>query len=341
MKIGVFIGRFQPVTNTHSRIINQSLRKYDKLIVIVGSAKASCSLRNPFDEQTRINMVFEAAGKLKMNKLHVCPVADSNYNFNQWIRTIQGTVSAIISEFEYKTDNDEIYLIGSFKDAGSYWLNSFPHWKIDNIPLEKEPSGTDVRRAFLKNNPHWEMMVDIPVKDFLLKWQLQNRDLFLNLSQEQIFIDEYRRQWDNSPYPPTFITTDSIVFCKGHILIIKRKKNPGKNQYALPGGHLEVNEYIKDCAIRELKEETKIDVARPILENSLKKVKIFDDPIRDPRGRYITHVHVFDLNIKDLPAVKADDDAKEVRWLPFSEIDNLQNKFFIDHYQIIKNIIES
>jgi len=45
----------------------------------------------------------------------------------------------------------------------------------------------------------------------------------------------------------------------GKMLIGKRKSKFGKNEYALPGGHLEFQESFESCAARELKEETNID----------------------------------------------------------------------------------
>jgi bifunctional NMN adenylyltransferase/nudix hydrolase len=331
MKYGIFIGRFQPPTLSHLTIINQSLKKYDKLIVLVGSSKATPSLRNPFNLDSRIRMI--KASFQDNDNLIILPIQDSNYNFNQWIRDVQTTIGEITSK------NNDITLIGYFKDAGSYWLNAFPQWKFDSIEKFQFWSGSQIREDLFNYGAQWESKVSSNIKDLIINWRTNNSDLFEYFCSEQSFINNYKKQWNSTPYPPIFITTDSIVFCKGHILIIKRKRNPGKDLYALPGGFLNNNEYIKDCAIRELKEETKINVARPILENSLKKSKVFDDPIRDMRGRTITHVHIFDLNLKEIPEIKADDDAKEVMWLSFNEIDNIQDKFYADHYQIIKNIL--
>jgi bifunctional NMN adenylyltransferase/nudix hydrolase len=334
MKYGVFIGRFQPVTYAHRSIIQRSLEKYDRLIIIVGSARATQSLRNPFNAFLRKMMLTSIIPEEQMHKVSFFSLSDSNYNFNQWIKDVQSIVNSVTER------DDEISLIGAFKDAGSYWLNAFPQWKIDNMQLDKTPSGTEVRKMFFEKDFSGVMeAVDYHVWEIMVQWKNDEPALFEDMCKEHEFIKDYRKQWEAAPYPPIFVTTDSIVLCKGHILIIKRLRNPGKNLFALPGGFLNPGEYIKDCAIRELKEETKIDVARPILENSLKKVKVFDDPLRDERGRTITHAHVFELNLKDLPEVKADDDAKEVMWLAFDEIDKLDNQFYADHYQIIKNIL--
>jgi 8-oxo-dGTP diphosphatase len=53
-----------------------------------------------------------------------------------------------------------------------------------------------------------------------------------------------------------FVTTDAIVFKKiegrYHIVLIKRKNNPDKGKWALPGGFVDENEDLPVAAAREL-----------------------------------------------------------------------------------------
>jgi bifunctional NMN adenylyltransferase/nudix hydrolase len=333
MKYGIFIGRFQPVTISHYEIINTSLRIFDKVIILIGSSKSPISLRNPFPLEIREEMIKKISEN--SDKLIISSIADSNYNFSQWVKDVQISVEKIV--YPNQTKFDDISIIGSWKDSGSYWLKSFPQWSLETVKLFPYWSGSQIRENYFNKSNEWEVNVSEQIKDFIIDWKI-NSKYFDNLCKEQEFIKNYKKQWDSVPFPPIFVTTDSLVICKGHILLIKRKRNPGKNLYALPGGFLNPNEFIKDCALRELKEETKINVDRIILENCLKKIKVFDNPFRDERGRTITHCHIFDLNMK-IPEVKAEDDAKKVMWVPFNEIDNIQEKFYADHYQIIKNIL--
>jgi bifunctional NMN adenylyltransferase/nudix hydrolase len=153
---------------------------------------------------------------------------------------------------------------------------------------------------------------------------------------------KYKAQWSVAPYPPVFVTTDALVINKGHILLIKRGLNPGKGLWALPGGFLNPNESITDCAVRELKEETKIDVPVPVLKGSITKTEMFDHPNRDPRGRVITHCFRFDVTYgkgRELIKIKAGDDAVGAQWVPIGDLLLMRKTFFSDHFQIIRKML--
>jgi len=53
----------------------------------------------------------------------------------------------------------------------------------------------------------------------------------------------------------------AVIVIKDHkVLLGKRKNSHGSGTWQFPGGHLEFNESIKDCARRELFEETGIKI---------------------------------------------------------------------------------
>ena len=55
--------------------------------------------------------------------------------------------------------------------------------------------------------------------------------------------------------------TAIIPFPHGKILLIKRTTVPFKDYWALPGGRLDLGETVEQTVIREVKEETGLDVA--------------------------------------------------------------------------------
>lgn len=124
--------------------------------------------------------------------------------------------------------------------------------------------------------------------------------------------------------------TDSVrCLYNSEVLLIKRKNEPFKDYWALPGGFMEINETLEDCARRELKEETNIKI------NDLFFVKILDKVDRDPRGRVISVVFMayVDFQIE----AKASDDAKELAWFNINE---LPKNMAFDHKELFQTILK-
>lgn len=129
-------------------------------------------------------------------------------------------------------------------------------------------------------------------------------------------------------YPRAALTTDAIVFVKDSeeifVLLIQRGREPFLNQWALPGGFIEMDETLEAACIRELHEETGLVVAQ------MQQFKVYDAIGRDPRHRTISAVHYVELK-KKLP-IKAGDDAANAQWF---SIGNLPQLAF-DHELILK-----
>lgn len=112
-------------------------------------------------------------------------------------------------------------------------------------------------------------------------------------------------------YPMASVTADMGVLRRAEdgrfeILLIKRKNEPYKDCWALPGGFMEMNETLEKCAIRELKEETGIEVDRAEF------IDLLDAVERDPRGRVISAV--FKSYAPEGAVAVANDDAIEIGW---------------------------
>ena len=130
------------------------------------------------------------------------------------------------------------------------------------------------------------------------------------------------------------ITTDALVFLPSgnsyQLLLIKRKNEPFKNQWAIPGGFVEDNETLEKAAIRELKEETDIDL------KSMTKLDIFDAVDRDPRKRIVTVAFYKILDFDSEAKIKASSDAEEAKWFDITQLPELA----FDHALIIKKAVE-
>ena len=129
-------------------------------------------------------------------------------------------------------------------------------------------------------------------------------------------------------FPRPAVSTDVVVVDRQHpnpkILLIQRLKDPFANQWALPGGFMEIDETLEQAAVRELEEETGLQI------NDMKQVGAFSQVDRDPRGRIITVAFACEIT-GDQQAVAADD-AKSVKWF---ELDSLPALAF-DHQEIVE-----
>ncbi len=341
--LAVYIGRFQPPHSGHHYVMKNAATIADRVLVLIGSSTASRSVRNPFTLQERIHMIGHMTAGLG-STLTCRGIADSAYNFHDWLIRVKNEA--------YKLARDEgvaaprIVLAGAFKDDTSFYLKYFPEWELSAVPVYKDLSSSAIRDALYSESrsiegqtvPEGEEIflrdnLDESVRACLADWK--KTESFSAFCRERAFIDDYKAKWADSPFPPTFVTTDAIVICLGHVLVIKRGRHPGKGLFALPGGFLDSKETIQNGCLRELKEETHLDL--PYLQTYIKDQNVFDHPHRDPRGRMITHAFLFDLvNEKQLPAVKADDDASDLLWMPLQDLERSESLFFNDHAQIIR-----
>ena len=331
----VYIGRFQPFTPAHLETVNIALKHCDRLVLLIGSPNKSISIINPFSVPERKKIIAAALDEAGVSdSVIVSTVPDSAYNFTAWTAKVQEITASLTG------NSENIMIIGHYKDDSSYYLKHFPMWELIKVPeLQNGLSATMIRTMIFEDRTDWQEFYrrNPATLDVILQIINEQNTRFDNLKEEYRFLQDYKKKWESAPFPPVFVTTDAVVFCMGHVLLVRRKLNPGKGRLALPGGFLGQDEYLFDSCIRELKEETKIDIPYPVLKSSLSKQNVFDHPRRSLRGRTITHAYLFELsNQKGLPAVKPADDAEEAMWVPLSRIEELSEEFFSDHLMIIK-----
>ena len=85
------------------------------------------------------------------------------------------------------------------------------------------------------------------------------------------------------PPKTPLLTTDCVIFDgAARVLLIRRKNEPFKRAYALPGGFIDVGETTEAACRREVLEEAGIVVDRLVL------VGVYSDPGRDPRGHTVS-----------------------------------------------------
>jgi len=112
------------------------------------------------------------------------------------------------------------------------------------------------------------------------------------------------------------IGVGAVVICDGKILLEKRKNEPGKGKWSIPGGLVELGENVEQTVIREVKEETGLEVEKP------EHIDVVDNVVRDENGEVKYHFVIIDYFVKlKGGTMKAMSDAEELRWVAFSEVE--------------------
>ena len=118
-------------------------------------------------------------------------------------------------------------------------------------------------------------------------------------------------------------TADVVIHDEKRGIILIRRKDPPLGM-ALPGGFIEEGERAEHAAVREMKEETGLDVR---LEGIL---GVYPCPLRDMRCHTLTTVFVG--RCTDPDALHAGDDASEAA---FYDPDHLPGPLCFDHARIL------
>jgi bifunctional NMN adenylyltransferase/nudix hydrolase len=315
MKLGVLIGRFQVPGGPHEghlHLISRIREVSDETLILFGSANRAPSLRNPFSFLERVREMSK-----HFPDVLCAPLNDYMYSDAQWKVDVVNTIEFIITQAPATRGipraDIEVTLYGHFKEGDDY-MHWFPQFKTQKIESEITVSGTEMRKSH-------EFLLPPSVRADIKEYE---RD-------EQRFRDY--------PFPEALNINcgDAVLECLRHVLLVKRKFAPGAGTWALPGGHKNRNETFLECALRELGEETNVQIPKNVLMGSVVGTRLFDSPSRcngTPKSTLAVHMLVQPTNDGKLPRVNGSDDAAEARWVPLTEVMN-SYMLYDDHSDII------
>ena len=114
---------------------------------------------------------------------------------------------------------------------------------------------------------------------------------------------------------PCSATAAFIVNDNDEMLVVRRAKEPAKGTLDLPGGFVDMGETVEEGMIREIKEETGLDITNIHYLFSSPNVYVYSG----------MGVHTLDMDYLarvpgDSIAVKAADDAAEALWIPIAQV---------------------
>ena len=114
---------------------------------------------------------------------------------------------------------------------------------------------------------------------------------------------------------PRASTAAFILNEKGELLVARRGKEPAKGTLDLPGGFVDMGETVEEGMVREIKEETGLDITNIQYLFSSPNVYVYSGMgVHTLDMDYLARVH------GDSVAVKAADDAAEALWIPIAQV---------------------
>jgi 8-oxo-dGTP diphosphatase len=112
------------------------------------------------------------------------------------------------------------------------------------------------------------------------------------------------------------VGVSAVILDKDKILLEKRKNSPGKGKWSVPGGLVELGEDVEQAVIREVKEETGLEVCEPRLFDVVNYVSL------SVKGAVKYHYVILDYLVTVKSGnPKAASDADALKWVPFNEVE--------------------
>lgn len=151
--------------------------------------------------------------------------------------------------------------------------------------------------------------------------------------------------YDASDFPPVAVTVDIVVLTirQGRlcVLLVERGGHPCLGAWALPGGFVHPDEDLGQAALRELEEETGLDLsASGAIAGHLEQLATYGAPRRDPRMRVVSVAYL--ALLADLPRPTAGDDAAKAHFWPVEDLDLADGasaadgpELAFDHHRIV------
>ncbi len=291
--VGVIVGRFQVPTlhESHWALIDHVNSKHSKLIIILGIAPTLGTRNNPLDFEMRKQMILS-----DYPYANVLFVKD-NVSNEAWSRDVDNIINSIT------TPNQKTVLYGGRDSFISCYSGRYPTIELE---ADKVCSGTEIRKTtsvLARDNHHFRAGVI---------WSVYNQ------------------------YPKVFTTVDVAIMKNPSLsmnqmeTLLARKSN--EKLYRFVGGFAEPNsESFEHDAIREVMEETGLEVSRP---KYLGSFKIDDWRYRKDVDKIKT---MFFVSEYIFGKADANDDIAETRWFKLSELN--ENCIVSEHRDLFKCLL--
>ncbi|RLF08857.1 MAG: hypothetical protein DRJ62_07785 [Thermoprotei archaeon] len=122
------------------------------------------------------------------------------------------------------------------------------------------------------------------------------------------------REYPSSP----LVGVGVLVRNGGKVLLVKRRFEPDKGLWALPGGLVKLGEKVRDAAVREIEEETGIKIRIKRL------IDVVDKIVLDDSGSVKYHFVIVDFEGEPIDGeLRADPEVEDARWVEVDELSKM------------------
>ncbi len=129
----------------------------------------------------------------------------------------------------------------------------------------------------------------------------------------------------NAAKSPLVAVDGVVVRSRGSIVLVKRRKPPYEGYWALPGGLVEYGESVEEAVVREVREETGLEVEIKGL------VGVYSKLGRDPRGHVISIAFL---------VVEVGGELRGSRETEVGEFYVIPEKLAFDHREVLRDGLE-
>lgn len=331
-KLGVFLGRFQPLHNGHIAAIRESLKDCEKTMVLIGSVNKLINFKNPLSTEQRkstLTEVFQSeidSGALLLGTINDFP------SHEPWVTDILGRVQNITDD----CSPTEVNLYTSEKDDEFYRsMFLYPLITLDSQGV----NATDFREHLYTGGAPKRLYSDVPQATIDLLNTFIGTEEFRNCKQEFLSCTQGKARATlahqfNNPIEPV---AHAVVIHKDNVLLVQRKSVRGNTQWAIPGGFVEKDESTQDAALRELFEETGVSLEG---RNAAQLAYCVEENLDDLSVRTLGINYLFVVAPEEVIDVFIDE--KEVmgyRWVPLKDILEEREILFYNHNVVVQRLI--
>jgi len=327
-KLGIIVGRMQPLHNGHVALIHKALKENEQVLLLLGSVNREVNFNNPFTYDERVKMVRNVFPEEMYEELLIRGIKDKPTD-DEWIQELIANIGQV------EEDPSKVILYTSEKDAE--WYKGSTLYHVETLD-SKGLSATDIRNTWYTCEENLYKLVPDYVCMEMTK--LTHGDRWLNLRTEKIMCLKGKEQAiaDHKFSNPIEPVAHAALIHDKQILLVQRNSTRGYGQWALPGGFIEHTETTREAAVRELREETGVDLMEHRVQEMAQAVEENIDDL-SVRTLGINYLYVMDPSVEK-PEVSIDDtECLAYRWCPIADILSESMVLFYNHNVVVQRLL--